>query len=72
MNISADYISNVSQDPIIKLAKGIVFSLLDHKQYKLVLFGSRATGIKLKESSDYDFGIIGQDKLPYSQYMMLQ
>ena len=41
----------------------IVFKFLNPKEYKVFIFGSRATG-KAKKFSDYDIGILGKKPVP--------
>ncbi len=42
-----------------KNIKDIVFQFIDPNEYKIFIFGSRATGAA-KKFSDYDVGIIGK------------
>ncbi len=46
-----------------KEIKKIIHSFINSSQYRVFVFGSRATG-KAKRYSDYDIGIIGKKPLP--------
>ena len=51
--------------------KETVFKHISPEENKVFLFGSRATGTNRKWS-DYDIGVIGKEKLPYSKFNELK
>jgi len=46
-----------------KVIKEIIFKYLNPKEYRVFIFGSRATG-KARKYSDYDIGILGKRPVP--------
>jgi len=46
-----------------KFIKEIIFKFLDPKEYRVFIFGSRATG-RAEKYSDYDVGILGKKPVP--------
>lgn len=46
-----------------KIIQKTIFKYLPPDRYRVFIFGSRATG-KAPRWSDYDVGVLGQDKIP--------
>ena len=51
--------------------KKIIFQFLNPKDYKVFIFGSRATG-KAKKYSDYDIGIVGKRPVPSAIKVLIE
>jgi predicted nucleotidyltransferase len=54
-----------------KEIKKIIFQFLNPLEYKVFIFGSRATN-KAKKFSDYDIGIIGKRAVPGHILVMIE
>lgn len=54
-----------------KKIKEIIFKFLDSKDYRLFIFGSRATG-KAGKFSDYDIGILGENPLSFGTLALIK
>ncbi len=54
-----------------KIIKEIIFQFLDPEEYKVFIFGSRATGDS-KKFSDYDIGIIGKKSVPWKTLALIE
>jgi predicted nucleotidyltransferase len=50
--------------------KEIIFSIIDAKEYKVFLFGSRATK-NIKRNSDIDIGFIGKKPMGKAYYKII-
>lgn len=57
----------MTQSKAEKSIKEVIFKFLNPKDYKVFIFGSRATG-KAKKFSDFDVGILG--KKPISPHKL--
>ncbi len=51
------------EEKYLNMAKEIVLAHIPKEEYAVFLFGSRANG-KSKVNSDFDIGILGEEKLP--------
>lgn len=53
-----------------KTIKDIVYKFINPNEYKIFIFGSRATG-KAKKFSDYDVGIIGKKPVEWKTLSLI-
>lgn len=54
-----------------KEIKKIIFNFLNPLEYRVFIFGSRATG-KSKKFSDYDIGILGEKPIPWKTLALIE
>lgn len=54
-----------------KIIKKIIFQFLNPRDYKIFIFGSRATG-ESKKFSDYDVGVIGKKSVPWRTLALIE
>ena len=53
-----------------KAIRDIIFQFIDSNEYKVFIFGSRATG-KASKFSDYDIGIIGNKPIEWGMLSLV-
>ena len=54
-----------------KTIRQTMFKFLDPKEYRVFIFGSRATG-RAGKFSDYDIGIIGKKQVPLGKLSLIE